>query len=182
MRYPPDSAKWLKAILKRKRKKNRRKKVEEKRRKKLVTMVIRVPKYKKDMIKNIAKSQGRYEADIIRSGIDKELNLDLYQDKMEELIKEILKPIEEKMNKFLKTQRRISVKFLRTMAIGTYLNSEVMKNLLGDEHYERFYEMLNNARKKANYYVSRDQEGMTKMDLYDFYIIGDIYREEFMKE
>lgn len=52
-------------------------------------MVIRVPKYKKDMIKNIAKSQGRYEADIIRSGIDKELNLDLYQDKMEELIKEI---------------------------------------------------------------------------------------------
>ena len=42
--------------------------------------------------------------------------------------------------------------------------------------------MLNNARKKANYYVSRDQEGMTKMDLYDFYIIGDIYREEFMKE
>lgn len=41
-------------------------------------MVIRVPKYKKDMIKNIAKSQGRYEADIIRNGIDKELNLDLY--------------------------------------------------------------------------------------------------------
>lgn len=156
--------------------------MKEKEEKKLVTMVIRVPKYKKDMIKNIAKSQGRYEADIIRSGIDKELNLDLYQDKMEELIKEILKPIEEKMNKFLKTQRRISVKFLRTMAIGTYLNSEVMKNLLGDEYYERFNEMLNNARKKANYYVSKDKEGMTKMDLYDFYIIGDIYREEFRKE
>lgn len=149
---------------------------------KLVTMVIRLPKYKKDMIKNIAKSQGRYEADIIRSGIDKELNLDLYQDKMEELIKEILKPIEEKMDKFLKSQRKISVKFLRTMAIGTYLNSEVMKNLLGDEHYERFNKMLDNARKKANYYVSRDTEGMTKMDLYDFYIIGDVYREEFRKE
>lgn len=39
----------------------------------LVTLVIRIPKYKKKMIKNIAKSQGRYEADIIRSGIDKEL-------------------------------------------------------------------------------------------------------------
>lgn len=77
--------------------------MKEKEEEKLVTMVIRVPKYKKDMIKNIAKSQGRYEADIIRSGIDKELNLDLYQDKMEELIKEILKPIEEKMDKFLKT-------------------------------------------------------------------------------
>lgn len=68
--------------------------MEEKEEEKLVTMVIRVPKYKKYMLKNIAKSQGRYEADIIRSGIDKELNLDLYQDKMEELIKEILKLIE----------------------------------------------------------------------------------------
>ncbi len=99
----------------------------------LVTMVIRIPRYKKKMIKNIAKSQGRYEADIIRSGIDKELNLDLYQDKMEELIKEILKPIEEKLNKFLSSQRKINAKFLRTAVISTYLNSEVMKNLLGDE-------------------------------------------------
>ena len=156
--------------------------MKEKEEEKLVTMVIRVPKYKKDMIKNIAKSQGRYETDIIRSSINKELNLDLYQDKMEELIKEILKPIEEKMDKFLKLQTKISVKFLRTMAIGTYLNSEVMKNLLGDEHYERFNKMLNNARKKANYYVSRDPEGMTKMDLYDFYIIGDVYKEESKKK
>ena len=52
---------------------------------KLVAMVIRMPKYKKEMIKNIAKNQGRYEADIIRSGIDKELNIDLYQDNLEEL-------------------------------------------------------------------------------------------------
>ncbi len=42
--------------------------------------------------------------------------------------------------------------------------------------------MLKNARKKANYYVSKDPEGMPKMDLYDFYIIGDVYREEFRKE
>ena len=82
------------------------------RRRKINNYGIRVPKYKKEMIKNIAKSQGRYEADIIKSGIDKELNLYLYQDK----------------------------------------------------------------------YVSRDPEGMTKMDLYDFYIIGDVYREEFRNE
>lgn len=148
----------------------------------LVTMVIRIPKHKKEMIKNIAKNQGRYEADIIRGGIDKELNVGLYQNKMEELIKEILKPIEEKMNKFLKSQRKLNAKFLRTMAISTYLNSEVMKNLLGDEYYEQFNSMLNDARKKANYYVSRDTEGMSKMDLYDFYNIGDIYREEHREE
>lgn len=148
----------------------------------LVTMVIRIPRYKKEMIKNIANRQGRYEADIIRSGIDKELNIGLYKDKMEELIKEILKPIEEKMEKFLKSQRKMSAKFLRTTAISTYLNSEVMKNLLGDEYHELFNKMLNDARKKANYYMNRDTEGMSKMDLYDFYNIGDVYREEFKKE
>lgn len=148
----------------------------------LVTTVIRIPRYKKRMIKNIAKIQGKYEADIIRSGIDKELNIGLYKDKMEELIKEILKPIEEKIDKFLKSQRKISAKSLRTTAISTYLNSEVMKNLLGDEYYELFNKMLNDARKKANYYVSRDTEGMNKMDLYDFYNIGDVYRDEYRKE
>lgn len=101
---------------------------------------------------------------------------------MEELIKEILKPIEAKMDKFLKSQRKISAKFLRTTAISAYLNSEVMKNLLGDEYYELFNKMLNDARKKANYYVSRDTEGMSKMDLYDFYNIGDIYRDEYRNE
>lgn len=149
---------------------------------KLATMVIRIPKYKKDKIKNIAKNQGRYEADIIRSGIDKELNIDLYQDNLEELIKEVLKPIEEKIDKFLKSQRKINAKFLRTTAISTDLNSEVMKCLLGDEYYEQFKMMLNDARKKANYYVSKDAEGMSEIDLYDFYNIGDIYRNDYRKE
>ncbi len=83
MRYIPDPAKLLKTILKRKIKQKRGKKVEGKEGEKLVTMVIRILKYKKEMIKNIAKNQGRYEVDIIRSGIDKKLNLDLYQDKMD---------------------------------------------------------------------------------------------------
>lgn len=148
----------------------------------LVTMVIRIPKYKKKMIKNIAKNQGRYEADLVRNGIDKELNIDLYQDKMEELIKRILKPVEEKIDKFLKSQRKINAKFLRTTAISAYLNSEVIKNLLGDEYYENFNKMLNNARKKANYYVSKDTEGMSQEELYDFYNIGDIYREDYRNE
>lgn len=43
-----------------------------------------------------------------------------------------------------------------------------MKNLLSDEYYEQFNMMLNNAIKKASYYISRDIEGMSKMDLYDF--------------
>ena len=89
-------------------------------------------------------------------------------------INQKLKSNWRKNGQVLRTQRKISVKFLRTMAISTYLNIEAMKNLLGDEHYERFNNMLKNAGKKANYYVSRDSEEMTKMDLYDFYIIGRI--------
>ena len=30
--------------------------------------------------------------------------------------------------------------------------------------------------------ISRDTEGMSKMDLYDFYNIGDIYRDEHRNE
>ena len=32
-------------------------------------------------------------------------------------------------------------------------------------------------RKKANCYVSRKSYGMTKMDLYDFYTIGDVFEK-----
>ena len=148
----------------------------------LVTLLIRIPKYKKKMIKNIAKSQGRYEADIIRSGIDKELNIDMYQDKMEELIKQVLKPVDEKLNKFISSQRKINAKYLRTTAINTYLNGEILNKLFGDEYNEMFKTMLKNARKKANYYVHRNTAGMNKEDLYDFYTIGDIYRDEYRNE
>lgn len=66
--------------------------------------------------------------------------------------------------------------------ISNTAKSYAFRQLLGDEYYEQFNSMLNDARKKANYYVSKDTEGMSKMDLYDFYNIGDIYRDEFRKE
>lgn len=44
--------------------------------------------------------------------------------------------------------------------------------------HKEFINMLNNARKKANYYISRDTEKMNKQDLYDFYTIGELYRNE----
>ena len=44
--------------------------------------------------------------------------------------------------------------------------------------HKNFTQMLNNARKKANYYINHDTENMTKKDLYDFYTIGEMYRNE----
>lgn len=47
---------------------------------------------------------------------------------------------------------------------------------------DEFKAMLKNARKKVNYYVNKDTTGMNEEDLYDFYCIGDIYRDEYRNE
>ena len=86
--------------------------------------------------------------------------------------------MEEKLKPFIASQRKINAKYLRTSVINTYLQGEVMYKLLGDDMHKEFINMLNNARKKANYYISRDTENMNKQDLYDFYTIGELYRNE----
>ena len=55
--------------------------------------------------------------------------------------------------------------------------------LLGDVYNQMFKEILWNARKKANYYINRDEESEKDIDLFDFYdiagAIGDLkYRNE----
>ena len=50
---------------------------------KLVPIVIRVPKDKKTMIEKLAIKQGKSEAEVVRSGIDKELNLQTYRDNLD---------------------------------------------------------------------------------------------------
>lgn len=145
---------------------------------KLVPIVIRVSKDKKTMIEKLAIKQGKSEADVVRSGIDKELNLQAYRDNLDFIIKELDGFIDAKLDPFIKSQRKILVKNLRTNAINTYLQGEILSKLFGDEMHKQFRTMLNNARKKANYFVNRDTQGMTKEDLYDFYSIGDLYRNE----
>lgn len=86
--------------------------------------------------------------------------------------------IDAKLNPFIKSQRKINAKHLRTSAINTYLAGEVLHRLLGDDMHKNFTQMLNNARKKANYYINRETENMSKQDLYDFYTIGEMYRNE----
>ena len=44
--------------------------------------------------------------------------------------------------------------------------------------HKKFINMLNNASKKANYYISLDTEIIHKQNLYDFYTIGELYRNE----
>ena len=146
---------------------------------KLVRVTINIPKYKKEMlIKIVEKSSYNNISELVRAGIDKELNIQMYKDSLDFIIKELDCMLDEKLKPFIASQRKINAKYLRTTAINTYLNGEIMSKLFGDEMHKNFVQMLTNARKKANYYISRDTEGMNKKDLYDFYEIGELYRNE----
>ena len=146
---------------------------------KLVRVTINIPKYKKEMItKVVEKSSYNNVSELVRAGIDKELNIQMYKDSLDFIIKELDCMLDEKLKPFIASQRKINAKYLRTTAINTYLNGEIMSKLFGDDMHKEFIQMLNDARKKANYYISRDIEEMTKKDLFDFYTIGEPYRNE----
>ena len=146
---------------------------------KLVRVTVNIPKYKKEMlIKVVEKSSYNNISELVRAGIDKELNIQMHKDSLDFIIKELDCMLDEKLKPFIASQRKINAKYLRTTAINTYLNGEIMSKLFGDEMHKNFIQMLTNARKKANYYISRDTEGMSKKDLYDFYEIGELYRNE----
>ena len=146
---------------------------------KLVRVTINIPKYKKEMlIKVVGKSSYNNVSELVRAGIDKELNIQMYKDSLDFIIKELDRMLDEKLKPFIASQRKINAKYLRTTAINTYLNGEIMSKLFGDDMHKDFIQMLTNARKKANYYISRDTEGMSKKDLFDFYEIGELYRDE----
>ena len=142
-------------------------------------VTIRLPKSKKEMlIKVVENSSYNSISELVRAGIDKELNLQIYRDNLDFIIKELDKMIDVKLDPFIKSQRKINAKHLRTSAINTYLHGEVLHRLLGDDMHKNFISILNNARKKANYYINHDTKNMTEQDLYDFYTIGEIYRNE----
>ena len=130
------------------------------------------------MLEKLPSKQTRFESDIIRSAIEKELNIQMYKDSLDFIIKELVCMLDEKLKPFIASQRKINAKYLRTTATNTYLNGEIMSKLFGDDMHKEFIQMLNDARKKANYYISRDTEEMTKKDLFDFYTIGEPYRNE----
>lgn len=146
---------------------------------KLVRITINIPAYKKEMImKVVEKSSYNNVSEFVRAGIEKELDIQMYKDNLDFIIKELDKMLDAKLKPFVASQRKLNAKYLRTTAINTYLLGEFFDKILGDDMHKNFIKMLNNARNKANYYISRDTENMTKEDLYDFYTIGEIYRNE----
>ncbi|MDO5555715.1 MAG: hypothetical protein Q4G09_03425 [Clostridia bacterium] len=144
-----------------------------------VKIVVKVPKSKKEMIYNVvAKSSYNNASELIRAGIEKELNLQIYKDNLDIIIKELSKLIDIKLDSFIKSQRKLTANNVRVDALNTYILGEVMSQILGDELHDKFLKILESAREKANYYVIRDPNVISKEELLDFYNIGKVYRNE----
>lgn len=153
--------------------------MEEKNKEELVRMFVKVPKSKRELIYNVvAKSSYNNASELIRAGIDKELNLQIYKDNMDVIIKELSKLIDIKLDSFIKSQRKLNTNNVRISALNTYIMGEVMSKVMGDELHQIFMKILESGRVKANYFVSRNAEEISKEELLDFYGIGKVYHNE----
>lgn len=157
--------------------------MEKNKKEKLVPVVVRISEEKKNKIKELAEKQGKTEANIIREGIDKIININMYKSDLDYISSKIKEAINVDLKKFYKSQRKMQAKLLRTEVINTYMNNEICEKVLGDVYNQMFKEILWNARKKANYYIKRDDESEKDVDLFNFYdiagAIGDVkYRNE----
>ena len=157
--------------------------MEKNKKEKLVPIVVRISEEKKNKIKKLAEKQGKTEADIIQEGIERIINISMYKNDLDYISNKIKESISIDLKKFYKSQRKMQAKLLRTEVINTYINNEICEKVLGDVYNQMFKEILWNARKKANYYINRDEESEKDVDLYDFYdiagAIGDVeYRNE----
>ena len=142
-------------------------------------LLLRLTKEQKEMIFNVVeKSSYTSASELIRAGIEKELNLQMYKDNMELILQEIDKCINYKLDGFIKSQRKLYANNVRISALNTYVMGEVMKRIMGDDLHKEYVEILKSAREKANYFVNRKVEDISKEELMDFYNIGGIYRNE----
>lgn len=141
--------------------------------------LLRLTKEQKEKIfKVVEKSSYNNASELIRAGIEKELNLQMYKDNMDFIIKELSKIIDVKLDSFIKSQRKLNANNVRISALNTYIMGEVMSRVMGDELHAIFMQILESGRVKANYFVNRKVEEISKEELLDFYGIGKVYRNE----
>ena len=142
-------------------------------------LLLRLTKEQKEMIFNVVeKSSYSSASELIRAGIEKELNLQIYKDNLDIIIQELNQIIDYKLDGFIKSQRKLYANNVRISALNTYVMGEVMKRIMGDDLHKEYVEILKSAREKANYFVNRKVEDISKEELMDFYNIGGIYRNE----
>lgn len=104
---------------------------------KLEKLTIRISKSKKEILKKmVEKSSYNSLSEIARAGIEKELNVEMYKESLDFIVKALDQMLDEKLKPFIASQRKINAKYLRTSVINTYLQGEVMYKLLGDDMHK----------------------------------------------
>lgn len=142
-------------------------------------LILRISKKEKEKIFNVVeKSSYNSASELIRAGIEKELNLQMYKDNMDVIVKELSKLIDIKLDAFIKSQRKLQANNVRISALNTYIMGEVMNRIMGDELHKVFLQILESGRVKANYFVNRKTDNISKEELISFYNIGQVYRNE----
>lgn len=153
--------------------------MEKRKEQKSEMILLRISKEQKEKIFNIVeKSSYTSASELIRAGIDKEINLQMYKDNLDVIVKEIDKIIDYKLDGFINSQRKLYANNVRISALNTYIMGEVMKRIMGDELHKEYLEILKSGKEKANYFVNRKVEDISEEELVDFYNIGNIYRNE----
>ena len=105
----------------------------ENKQEKLVRIAINIPESKRDVIqKVVAKSSYNNVSEFVRAGIDKELDIQMYKDNLDFVVKELSKLIDIKLDGFISSQRKLYANNVRISAVNTYAVGEMMKIILGD--------------------------------------------------
>ena len=153
--------------------------MEKKDNKKTETFLLRLPKEQKEKIfKVVQKSSYNNASELIRAGIEKELNIQMNKDNMDFITKELSRLLDIKLDYFIKSQLKINSNNTRVNALNTYILGEVINLLTGDELYQKFLDILEKARQKANYFVDRNTNEISKEELLNFYNIGKVDKDE----
>lgn len=153
--------------------------MEKKDNKKTEKFLLRLPKEQKEIIfKVVQKSSYNNASELIRAGIEKELNIQMNKDNMDFITKELSRLLDIKLDYFIKSQLKINSNNTRVNALNTYILGEVINLLTGDELYQKFFDILEKARQKANYFVDRNTNEISKEELLNFYNIGKVNKDE----
>lgn len=131
---------------------------------------------KKEIIKKLAIQRNMSESALINDFIDKGLRVQAYDDNMDKIISQIIKAINDQLDVFLRSERKLIVKNTRASAINTYICAGLYERLLPDFRQKDFRELLETSKKQTSMYIKKEVEKGTKeKDIIDYYRWGDLY-------
>ncbi len=131
---------------------------------------------KKEIIKKLAVRRKMSESALINEFIDNGLKVQAYDDNIDKIISQIIKAINEQLEVFLRSERKLIVKNTRASAINTYICAGLYERLLPNFRQKDFKELLETSKKQTSMYIKKEVEKGTKeKDIIDYYRWGDLY-------